>query len=259
VQPRPVLSVRDLRYVSERGVAVLNGVSFELAAGEILGVAGVAQNGQEELAETITGQRHPLAGSVQLAGEEITRRPVRAIRALGLGHIPDDRYAEGCAPSASLARNLLMGLHHRPAFSRRGLLNAATVRAHADRLIAAYGIRAAHRDAPLASLSGGNAQKAIVARELEFATQCLVAEQPSRGVDIGAADFIYEQLHALSRRGVGILLFSTDLTEVLRLSHRILVMYQGRVAGETRPEDTTLAALGLLMAGAQPERVETHA
>ncbi len=254
LQPRAALAVRGVRYISEQGVALVDGVSLEVGAGEIVGVAGVAQNGQEALAEVITGQRRAAAGSLHLAGVEITHLPVLAIRDLGLGHIPDDRYAEGCARPASLARNLLMGRQRQPAYSQRGVLRPTAVAALADRLMGAYGIRAAHREAPLGSLSGGNVQKAIVARELEFATHCLIAEQPSRGVDIGAAEFIYEQLHALSQRGAGILLFSTDLSELLRLSHRLLVMYRGRVVAETRPETTTLAELGLLMAGGQPAR-----
>ena len=246
---RPVLEVKDLRCHDERGLATLRGVSFELLPGEILGIAGVAQNGQEMLAEVLTGQRPASSGSVELDSKEITNRTVREIRDLGVGHIPDDRYQEGCASAATLTRNLIMGAHHRLPIGGRRLLARPQMDEWADTLIDDYDIATEHRDLPMASLSGGNVQKAIVAREMTLARRCLIAEEPTRGVDLGARELIYRKMAELRDRSVGILLVSSDLKEVLRLSDRILVMFGGLIVGERRPEDTTPADLGLLMTG----------
>jgi simple sugar transport system ATP-binding protein len=246
---RPVLEVKDLRCHDERGLATLRGVSFELLSGEILGVAGVAQNGQEMLAEVLTGQRSASSGSVELDGKEVTNRTVREIRDLGVGHIPDDRYQEGCAAAATLTRNLIMGAHHRPPLGGRRLLDRPQMDEWADTLIGDYDIATEHRDLPMASLSGGNVQKAIVAREMTLARRCLIAEEPTRGVDWGARELIYKKMAELRDRSVGILLVSSDLTEVLRLSDRILVIFGGLIVGERRPEETTPKDLGLLMTG----------
>ena len=246
-----VLEVEDLHYRDERDVALLNGVNFTLYSGEILGIAGVAHNGQEELGEVLTGQLHASSGAIRFSGADVSGFPVKEIRDMGMGHIPDDRYGEGCAREASVARNLIMGAHdHRP-LGGRVFLDDRQVKAWSDRLIKTYDIKTGHRDMPISSLSGGNAQKVIVAREMTIASRCLIAEQPSRGIDIGAAEFVYERIYELKEKGAAVLLISTDLNEVMRLSDRILVIYNGQIVGERRPEDTTPKELGLLMAGLQ--------
>ncbi|MBN1267794.1 MAG: ABC transporter ATP-binding protein [Anaerolineales bacterium] len=247
----PVLEARDLFYEDERRVAVVNGVSISVHAGEIVGIAGVAHNGQEELGEILTGQRRTISGSIHLNGIEISQFSVRRVREMGLGHIPDDRYGEGCAHEASLSRNLIMGLHYKPPLGGRLFLKQLQVNNWADSLIEEYAIKTNHRDMPIRSLSGGNVQKAIVAREMKIASNCLIAEQPSRGIDIGAAEFVYDRIYELRNNGAGILLISNDLNEVLRLSDRILVIYNGRIVGERLPDQTTPENLGLLMAGIQ--------
>lgn len=245
----PVLQADELSCTDDRGITTVRGVSFVLRGGEILGIAGVAQNGQEELAEVLTGQRPWTGGSVHFGGRQITTPSPRALRELGMGHIPDDRYAEGCARDATVARNLLMSSQRNPRLGGRILLHPKAIALWARALLQAYDVKLDHDDVPMASLSGGNAQKVIVAREMQLARRCLIAEQPSRGIDIGASEFIYHQMQALRDRGVGILLISMDLQEIFRLCDRILVMSNGQIVGERRPEETTSQEIGLLMAG----------
>ena len=249
----PALEVRGLSCRDDRGLVAVDGASFALGAGEILAIAGVGHNGQEELAEAIMGEREAIAGTVLIAGSDVTGATVRDRRARGAGHVPDDRTREGSAPGASVARNMIMGAHRKPPLGNGVTISPRAVRRWVGDLIARYGIKALHPGAPISSLSGGNVQKAIVAREIAMTTCFLVAEQPSRGVDIGAAEAIYDQLIRLRDDGIGVLLVSMDLTETLRLADRILVMYRGRIVGERRPEETDPLNLGRLMAGIAAE------
>lgn len=244
-----VLDVTDLHCNDDRGLPAARGVSFQLYEGEILAIAGVAHNGQEELAETIAGQRQATAGKVMFQGGDITNLPVRKIRSLGIGHIADDRYGEGCARQASVTKNMIMAAHNRPPLGNQFSINIKAVRNWTRDQIKKYDIRLDHPDIPIMSLSGGNVQKTIVAREISMTTHCLIAEQPSRGIDIGATEFIYNHIRDMRDAGVGVLLISMDLTEVMRLADRILVIFNGRIAGERNPEDTSQRDLGLLMAG----------
>ncbi|NMB87968.1 MAG: ABC transporter ATP-binding protein [Chloroflexi bacterium] len=247
--PPTVLQVEHLACMDDRGLPAVHDVSFELHAGEILAIAGVAHNGQEELAEAIMGQRTVTAGQVHFAGQEVTHQPVSKIRSLGLGHIPDDRYGEGCARQASVARNMIMAAHNHPPLGNAVWIKVRQAGQWVRQQIRDYEVKVDHPDMPILSLSGGNVQKAIVAREIAMATHCLIAEQPSRGIDIGAAESIYTRLRDLRDQGVAVLLISMDLTEVLRLSDRILVIFNGRIVGERSPEHITQGDLGLLMAG----------
>jgi simple sugar transport system ATP-binding protein len=247
-----VLDVADLHCSDDRGLPAARGVSFQLYGGEILAIAGVAHNGQEELAEAIAGQRQVTAGKVVFQGVEITNLPVRKIRSFGIGHIADDRYGEGCARQASVTKNMIMAAHNCPPLGNWFSINMKAVRSWTDEQIKKYDIRLDHPDVPIMSLSGGNVQKAIVAREISMTTRCLIAEQPSRGIDIGATEFIYNRIREMRDAGVGVLLISMDLAEVMRLADRILVIFNGRIAGERRPEDTSQRDLGLLMAGVTP-------
>lgn len=227
----------------------LQGTSFTLMSGEILGIAGVAHNGQEELGEVLTGQRTLESGEIFFQGQKISNKSVGQIRDLGMGHIPDDRFGEGCAKEAPLSRNMIMGVHRKPPIKRKFLLDEKTIASWTDRLIETYDIRTSHRDMPVSSLSGGNVQKAIVAREMQIATKCLIAEQPSRGIDIRAAEFIYDRFQELKSQDAGVLLISTDLNEILRISDRIIVLYKGKIIGERYSENTSPEELGKLMAG----------
>lgn len=226
---RPVLQVRDLEYVSDAGVETLKHVSLNVYAGEILGIAGVEGNGQTELVEVITGLRPATAGQVILDGLDITRFSPRQVRQAGVAHIPEDRLTNGVALSASIAENLIVDRYEQPPFTRRGLMQPDEVVRNAEALIEQYAIRAPDGMLPVGALSGGNMQKVVVARELSSRPKLLIAAQPTRGVDIGASEFMYEQLLQARSAGVAILLVSADLNEVMSLSDRIAVMKDGRL------------------------------
>ena len=246
---KSVFKVSELHCLDERGLPAVRGVTFEVMEGEILAVAGVAHNGQEELAEAIMGQRPIQSGTISFDGNDINELGVRARRGLGIGHIPDDRYGEGCAREATVSKNMIMAAHNKPPLGSKFMIDLKEMKRKVAEMIEGYDIRLDHPDEPIMSLSGGNVQKAIVAREMSMSSRLIVAEQPSRGIDIGAAELIYERLIALRNQGIAVLLISMDLTEVLRLSDRILVIFNGSIVGERIPEDTNQSDLGLLMAG----------
>ena len=252
----PALAVRDLVVAGPRRARAVNGVSFDLAPGEILGVAGVEGNGQTELVEAIAGLTGVTSGRIVLAGREVTALPVRARADAGLSHIPEDRHRRGLVLDYSVADNLVLGLQHR--YAHGGVasvlgapLDRGRVAANARRLVRAFDIRPADPALPARALSGGNQQKVVVAREMTGRDyHVLLASQPTRGVDVGAIEFIHAQLRAARTAGKGVLLVSADLAEVLALSDRVAVMYEGTfVAVLPRPE-ATLERLGPLMTGA---------
>lgn len=247
--PKVVLEVSHLKCAGDHGLPAVHDVSFQMREGEILAIAGVAHNGQEELAEAIMGQRPISAGEVKFMGRNITNLSVKEIRNMGLGHIPDDRYGSGCARQASVKQNMIMSAHDHPPLGNNLFIKMREVNSWTGKLIQEYDIKLDHPDIPIMSLSGGNVQKAIVAREISTATTCMIAEQPSRGIDIGAAEAIYKRIRDLRDQGYAILLISMDLTEILRLSDRILVIFNGKIVGERDPENTSPKDLGLLMAG----------
>jgi ABC-type uncharacterized transport system ATPase subunit len=236
----------------------LDGVSLTLRQGEIVGIAGVEGNGQSELIEVIAGMRKPRSGRVRIKGVDVTAgMDPAAMRKQGVAHIPEDRIATGLAPTAPLLDNMIMGAHRTAPVGPGAWIDKGQARAHAARLVKAFDVRPGNLDATAGSLSGGNMQKAIFARELAGDPDIIIAAHPTRGVDIGAAEFIYEQL--LSRRKkAGIILISSDLDEILRLSDRIVVMYQGRIMAEAPPHLLTPETLGLLMAGIKPDTPEHH-
>ncbi|MGW7081081.1 ABC transporter ATP-binding protein [Streptomyces sp. NPDC054866] len=219
-------------------------VSLSVRAGEIVGIAGVAGNGQSELVEAIAGLRPPSSGRVTLSGQDITDASAAGRRAAGLAYVPEDRVAVGTAPAATIAENLAMG-HHRG----HGLLRPSWLREHARVLIERFGIKAASSRHTAGSLSGGNLQKLVIGRELAHDSPLLIVEQPTRGVDIGAIQTIHDQLIAHRDAGHAILLVSAELSEIRGLSDRVLVMYEGRVAAEYAREDADERTLGLAMAG----------
>jgi simple sugar transport system ATP-binding protein len=223
-----VLKVRDLEYVSDAGVETLKRISFNVYAGEILGIAGVEGNGQTELVEVITGLRSPASGTVDLNGQAITRQSPRQVRQAGVAHIPEDRLTNGAAVSASIEENLIVDRYERPPYTNGLLMNLTAMRDNAEKLIEQFGIRTPDGTLPTGSLSGGNMQKVIVARELSSDPKLLIASQPTRGVDIGASEFMHEKLVEARNRGVAILLISADLGEVMSLSDRLAVIKDGQ-------------------------------
>ena len=252
--PRPqvpaALEVRDLTVPSARKANAVDRVSFSVAPGEILGVAGVEGNGQTELIEALAGLRDATAGSITMAGADITRTSVRDRGTFGLSHIPEDRHERGLILDYSIAANLILGQQHR--FTVRGVLDAGRIASHARALIETFDIRPADPTLPARALSGGNQQKIVIAREMGGARdfKVLLASQPTRGVDVGAIEFIHAQLRSARDAGKGVLLVSADLNEVLALSDRIVVMYGGRIVAVVPGASATAEMLGSYMTGA---------
>jgi len=245
---RPLLEVGGL-VLAAPGKPAVDGVSFAVRAGEIVGIAGVAGNGQTELIEIVAGLRAADAGTIRVDGRDVTAAGVAGRRAAGVAYVPEDRAHTGTALRASATDNLSMGFHRRPPLSRRGVLDRAAMRDRARGLIARFGIRIPGEGTAVGTLSGGNLQKVVVARELDHQAPVLIAEQPTRGVDVGAIEFIHGQLVAERDRGRAVLLVSAELGEILALSDRVLVMYEGRVIAEVAGVEATETSLGLLMAG----------
>jgi simple sugar transport system ATP-binding protein len=241
------LEVRGLRGPGIRGV------DLAVRAGEIVGVAGVAGNGQSELAELIAGLLPVTAGTVTVAGTDVTQRSVKARRDAGLAYIPDDRFRRGLAADASIADNLVMGSQRRAPFARRGLMDRGVMRRAGEELVRRFGVKAASVDDPARSLSGGNAQRVVIARELAGEKPAIVVAQPTRGIDIAASRFVHGELLARRAAGAAILLISADLNEVIALSDRIVVLFAGTVAGDLNAADADPERIGLLMAGITPE------
>lgn len=246
---RPVLEVRGLSGIGSRGTIVLDDVDLSVRRGEVLGIAAVQGNGQTQLVEAITGLFRVSRGSIVLNGEDTTNRAPREIRDIGVAHIPQDRQARGLVLGFTVAENLILGRHHRKRYSRRGLVRLDAVRADAERLIEDRDIRPRDPDAQASSLSGGNQQKLIVARELEGAPLLLVASQPTRGIDIGAIEFVHESLLHMRDRGTAVLLISAELSEIMALSDRIAVMYGGRITATFDAGKVTEEELGIYMTG----------
>ncbi|SIR88396.1 ABC transporter ATP-binding protein [Williamsia sterculiae] len=244
-----VLTVGNARCGASDDRGALDDVSVEVRAGEIVGVAGVAGNGQETLAAVVAGHRQLRAGRVILDGVDVTRTYNHHRRRVGLAHIPEDRNRDGVARDADVATNLATGFHRSAPLAVRGILRPRAIRAHATDLIGHFGIKVGGPGVAVRTLSGGNTQKVVIARELTHAVPFLLAEQPTRGVDLGAIEFIYERLDRYRRNGGGILLVSSEISELLSLSDRILVMFAGRIAGELSAVEATPERIGALMSG----------
>ncbi len=240
----PALRVRDL-HVAGRGVEALRGVSFEVKAGEVLGVAGVSGNGQTELVDVLAGMRRPDAGSVTVGEIELAGASPSQVVAAGVGRIPEDRHAS-LVPELSVAHNLV--LERIDDFLVRGRLDERRIRRHAEELIDRFAIRARPEDR-VAILSGGNVQKVLLARVLSRDPRVVVVSQPTRGLDIGATEYVRSELLARRTAGAAVLLVSEDLDELLALADRLIVLYEGRIVGEMRTAEADPDRLGLLMAG----------
>jgi simple sugar transport system ATP-binding protein len=243
------LRLDDVWAEGDRGLPAVRGISLEVRAGEILGVAGVSGNGQRELAELIAGLRRPSSGKITLDEFDITTwEPDRRLTH-GLAYIPEERMRDGVIRELSVEENLILEDHGRRPFARGIFLNFGRIARHVDRLVEEFEIKTPSRSTPLRNLSGGNIQKLILARELAKQPSVLVAAQPTRGVDIGSTEYIHRRLVEQRATGTATLLISEDLDEVLNLSDRLAVLYEGRVMGILDREDATVERLGLMMAG----------
>ena len=248
------VEVRDLQALDNRGLPAVRGVSLTVRRGEILGIAGIEGNGQSELIEAITGMRPLRGGTVTIMGKSIAGKTPGEIRALGLAHVPEDRLATGVCAPADITDNLIVGKEKDPRFSwKRIHMKRKAIRAYAQEIFQRFDIRGAGVDTPVGSLSGGNMQKVVVAREFSFDTPVLIISQPTRGVDIGAMDFIHQQIMQKRNAGCAILLVSADLDELLRLSDRLLTIYEGRITGEFQAGDIDKREISYYMTGGRKE------
>jgi simple sugar transport system ATP-binding protein len=249
---QPMLELTDVHAADDRGLPALRGVSLTVRGGEVVGIAGVDGNGQSELVECVTGLRAPTAGSIKVSGREIGGRDVLHALDAGVGHIPEDRHRRGLILDFDLAENLALREYRRPPLARRGLLSPKRMRAHAEPLLKVFDVRGGTPETPARALSGGNQQKVVVARELEEDPRVLVAAQPTRGLDVGAIEFVHSKLLEQRDKGRAVLLISLELEELRNVADRLLVIADGRIVGEF-PPDASDEQLGLAMTGGSVE------
>lgn len=250
-----VLTVENLRVKDKRDHEAVAGVSFEVRAGEVLGIAGVQGNGQTELVEALTGLTRSFEGKVLLAGQDVTNASPRRLVDLGLAHVPEDRHQFGMIGVYPIADNMILNTYHQAPFARGITMNNAAIEDYAKKLVTQFDVRTPSVYTKGSSLSGGNQQKMVVAREFSRPIKLLIAAQPTRGLDVGSIEFIHKRLIEARDQGVGVLLVSAELDEVMALSDRIAVMYRGQIVTTVDARTATRAQLGLLMAGVAPEQV----
>jgi ABC-type uncharacterized transport system ATPase subunit len=248
-----VLSVQDLRVLDQRRQVAVDGVTFDVRAGEVLGIAGVQGNGQTELVEALTGLRASQSGSVKFLEHDITRANPRTITQLGSAHIPEDRQQDGLVLTFPLTENLVLNTYYSKPFSKQMVLQKGAILSAADRLILEFDIRTPSPLVTAGSLSGGNQQKLIVAREFSRPIKLLIASQPTRGLDVGSVEYIHGRILQKRDEGCAVLLVSSELDEIMQLADRIAVMYRGKIIDILSASEATKEGVGLLMAGIYPE------
>jgi general nucleoside transport system ATP-binding protein len=244
-----VLELEEVWAAGDLGVAALRDVSLTVCAGEIVGVAGVAGNGQRELAETIVGMRPATAGKVRVGGRSVRNGDPRAAIGAGVAYVPEDRLGTGVAPGLSVASNVVLKAYRKPQVSLGPILRMRRIRELAERVIERYDVRTSGPNVPAWQLSGGNLQKVVLAREFSGEPVALVAAAPTRGLDVAGIETVHSYLRDAAARGLAVLLISEDLDEILMLADRIAVMYEGAIAGERDARVATVEEIGLLMAG----------
>lgn len=244
-----VLDVKDLVVKDSRGVTVVNGLNMTVRAGEIVGIAGIDGNGQSEFIEAITGLRKAETGSIKVNDKELFGLPPRKITESRVGHIPQDRHKHGLVLNYPIAENMVLQTYYMKPFSKRGILNFKEIYSKAKKLITEFDVRTPSEYTLARSLSGGNQQKAIIGREVDRDPDLLIAAQPTRGLDVGAIEFIHKRLIEQRDHGKAVLLVSFELDEIMNVSDRIAVIYEGKIVAIVNPRETTEQELGLLMAG----------
>lgn len=253
----PVLAVDNLYIKDDRGNLAVRGVSFEVCAGEVLGVAGVQGNGQTELVEALTGLRPVDRGAVNIAGQPATNASPRQITEMGVAHVPEDRQRDGLVLTYPITDNIVLNTYYQKPFANGIVINEKAVRQKAERLIEEFDVRTPGSTIPAGNLSGGNQQKVIVAREFSRPIKLLIASQPTRGLDVGSIEYIHSRIIEKRDEGTAVLLFSTELDEIRALSDRIAVMFHGAIVDILPADRVTKEQLGLLMAGVYPEDLPT--
>ena len=250
-----VLKISDLTVKDSRGVNVVNALNLDVRAGEIVGIAGVDGNGQSELIEAITGLIKKDKGNITLNGKELSVLTPRKITESGVGHIPQDRHKHGLVLDFSIGQNMALQTYYKAPFSKGGILNNKNIEKKASELINEYDVRTPSIHTPARALSGGNQQKAIIGREVDRDPDLLIAAQPTRGLDVGAIEFIHKRLIEQRDKGKAVLLISFELEEILNVSDRIAVIFEGEIIAIVNPKETTEQELGLLMAGSNAKKV----
>jgi len=244
-----MFKIENLHVPDDRHLPAVSGVSLSVRAGEIVGVAGVDGNGQNELAEAITGMRKATSGKITLNGQDLTNLSSRKVFESKVVHIPADRHRHGLVLDFSVAENVVLRTYYKPPFSEKSVLHWDVIKEEARKLIEEYDVRTPNEDVACSSLSGGNQQKVIIARELSQEPEFIVAAQPTRGLDVGAIEFVHRRLIDARDAGKAVLVFSLELDEILALSDRIAVMYEGEIVGIIDRDEATEEKLGLMMAG----------
>ena len=249
-QPKEVvLSIKDLVVNENRGVPAVKNLSLDVRAGEIVGIAGIDGNGQSELIQAITGLRKVESGSIELKGDSIVGLHPRQITELSVGHVPEDRHRDGLILEMMISENIGLQTYYKEPLSKNGILNYANITSHAKKLMEEFDVRAASEFVPAGALSGGNQQKAIIAREIDRDPDLLIVSQPTRGLDVGAIEYIHKRLIEERDNGKAVLVVSFELDEILNVSDRIAVIHDGKIQGIVSPETTNKQELGVLMAG----------
>ena len=254
-QPKEViLSIKDLVVNENRGVPAVKNLSLDVRAGEIVGIAGIDGNGQSELIQAITGLRKIESGSVELKGQSIVGLRPRQITEMSVGHVPEDRHRDGLVLEMMISENIALQTYYKEPHSKKGILNYSNIIGYAKQLMQEFDVRAASEIVPAKALSGGNQQKAIIAREVDRNPDFLIVSQPTRGLDVGAIEYIHKRLIQERDNGKAVLVVSFELDEILNVSDRIAVIHDGKIQGIVTPETTNKQELGVLMAGGELEK-----
>ncbi|HET8795480.1 MAG TPA: ABC transporter ATP-binding protein [Arthrobacter sp.] len=245
---RKTFQVTNLKVTAPNGYRVVDGISFDVSKGEILAIAGVQGNGQTELTEAVLGLQHHVSGSIQLDGKELVGRSVKQVLAAGVGFVPEDRTVDGLVGPFTIAENMILDMYDRAPYAKGLDMKPSVISTHAEAKVEEFDVRTSGIDAAVGTLSGGNQQKVVLARELSRPLKLFIASQPTRGLDVGSIEFVHKRIVAERDNGTPVMIVSTELDEVVELADRIAVMYQGKLMGIV-PGDTSRDVLGLMMAG----------
>lgn len=254
-----VLDIKDIVVNENRGVPAVKNLSLDVRAGEIVGIAGIDGNGQSELVQAITGLRKVKSGQITIKGEDITKLSPRKITELSVGHVPEDRHRDGLVLDMTLAENMALQTYYKEPMSKNHILNFSHIKEYAQKLMKEFDVRGAGEFVLAKGFSGGNQQKAIIAREIDRDPDLIIVSQPTRGLDVGAIEYIHKRLIEERDKGKAVLVVSFELDEILNLSDRIAVIHDGKIQGIVSPKETNKQELGILMAGGNIEKEDSHA
>lgn len=258
-QPKEViLSIKDLVVNENRGIPAVKNLSLDVRAGEIVGIAGIDGNGQSELIQAITGLRKVKSGTINIKGKDVVGLPPRKITEMKVSHVPEDRHRDGLVLDMTISENIALQTYYKEPLSKNGILNYTNIHNYARKLMEEFDVRAANDYVPASALSGGNQQKAIIAREVDRDPDLLIVSQPTRGLDVGAIEYIHKRLIGERDKGKAVLVVSFELDEILNLSDRIAVIHDGKIQGIVTPAETNKQELGILMAGGELKKGDSN-